>query len=82
MRLEPEPDAIQQYVAVPDQPRLEQRMSTSVMVYDETAAGMRMDTVSLDFLTNRISVRDLIRTRVHEGVRAHSLPAPQFGRSG
>jgi len=56
-------------------------MITTVMVYDETAAGTRTHTVSLEFLTMRTSVRELIRTRVHEEVRAHSRPVSRYGRS-
>ena len=55
-------------------------MPTSVMVYDETAAGTRAHAMSLEFPTVRISVRDLIRVRVRNEVRAHSRPFPGYGR--
>ena len=43
-------------------------MSTTLAIRDETTAGEVKNEFTLDFLTERITVRELIRSRVHQEV--------------
>src|SRR2546430_2072970 len=52
--------------------------AATVTVHDETASGRRTNTLTLDFLTARITVRDLIRTRVYEEVQAYNRVTPGY----
>lgn len=49
-------------------------------IHDETAAGERTGSVSLEFFTERISVRELIRKRVYEEVQEYNLKQPEHFR--
>ncbi len=53
-------------------------MTTAVTVHDETPAGRRTRTFSLDFLTARITVEALIRKRVEEEVEEHNHGAGEL----
>lgn len=53
-------------------------MATAVTVHDETPAGRRMRSFSLDFLTARITVEALIRKRVVEEVDEHNRAAGEL----
>jgi len=48
------------------------------MIHDETAAGQRTRTFSLDFLTARITVEALIRKRVQEEVDEYNRAAGEL----
>ncbi|MCO6007440.1 hypothetical protein NE236_20900 [Actinoallomurus purpureus] len=51
----------------------------SVTFRDETATGRRLDEMSLPGLPDRVTVRDLIRTRVREEVARHNArPSRHF----
>jgi hypothetical protein len=50
--------------------------TTTVTVYDETPAGVRSEGLRLEFLTARITARELIRKRVYEEVREYNLKEP------
>lgn len=53
-------------------------MATTLTVYDETLSGERVNELSLDFLTEHITVRELIRGRIYEEVRLYNLSAPEY----
>jgi hypothetical protein len=55
-------------------------MRSILTVYDETAIGERVHSLTLDFLTDRISVRELIRRRVYEEVREYNATTPEYFR--
>lgn len=52
----------------------------TLTVFDETTSGDRLPGISLDFLTDRISVRELIRKRVYEEVQEFNLKEPEHFR--
>jgi hypothetical protein len=54
--------------------------SATLTVYDETAFGDRTNALTLDFLNERITVRELIRERVYEEVRQYNASAPDYFR--
>jgi hypothetical protein len=47
-------------------------MVTRIMVVDETSSGTRTNELTLDFLTERVSVREIIRSRVYQEVTEHN----------
>lgn len=51
-----------------------------VAVFDETTAGERRPALSLRFLTDRTTVRELIRKRVYEEVQEFNLRRPELFR--
>ncbi|HVK05574.1 MAG TPA: hypothetical protein VM490_19020 [Armatimonadaceae bacterium] len=55
-------------------------MSATLTVYDETATGVKSGGFTLDFLTERITVRELIRERVYEEVRQYNAASPEYFR--
>jgi hypothetical protein len=44
-------------------------MSVTLTIYDETLSGDKTPRLKLDFVMQRIIVRDLIRDRVYQEVR-------------
>ena len=56
-------------------------MAISLTVHDETLFGERENALTLDFLTETISVRELIRERVYEEVRLYNATTPEVFRS-
>src|SRR5215208_4754487 len=58
-------------------------MSTTLKIRDETTFGFGDDDdrgFTLDVPTERITVRELIRARVHHEVRDYNLPRPEYFR--
>jgi len=58
-------------------------MSTPLKIRDETTSSFGGDNdeeFTLDILTERITVRGLIRTRVYGEVRDHNLRQPEYFR--
>ena len=55
-------------------------MSNTLTVYDETAFGERSNGRLLDFLTERITVQELIRERVYQEVREYNAATPEYFR--
>lgn len=51
-------------------------MVTRVRVFDETTSGERYGELTLDFLTEVVSVRELIRARVYQEVIEHNAKQP------
>lgn len=54
-------------------------MPITLTVQDQTTAGKVTDSITLEFLTERITVRELIRSRVYQEVQDHNL---KLGRPG
>ena len=48
-------------------------MAATLTIRDETTAGQQTNELTLDFLTERITVRELIRSRVFQEVKDHNL---------
>lgn len=48
-------------------------MPITLTVQDQTTAGTVTDSIRLEFLTERITVRELIRSRVYQEVQDHNL---------
>ena len=48
-------------------------MAVALVIRDETMAGKTLAEWSLDFLTERINVRELIRSRVYQEVQDYNL---------
>ena len=55
-------------------------MSNTLTVYDETAFGEKSNGRLLDFLTERITVQELIRERVYQEVREYNAATPEYFR--
>lgn len=55
-------------------------MPTQLPVYDETVSGERTPACTLDFLNERITVRELIRERVYQEVREFNARTPEVFR--
>ena len=49
----------------------------TLTVYDETTAGDRGEPILLEFLTERINIRELIRQRVYQEVQDYNVSAVQ-----
>lgn len=52
-------------------------MVATLTVRDETTSGQTTGEITLEFLTERITVRELIQSRVYQEVRDHNLKAHQ-----
>jgi hypothetical protein len=55
-------------------------MSATLTIRDETTAGETLNEFSLDFLKERISVRELIRSRVFQEVKDYNAHRPAVFR--
>lgn len=55
-------------------------MNVALTVNDETVGGERIQQWSLEFLTERITVRELIRSRVYQEVQDFNLRRPELFR--
>ncbi len=53
---------------------------TQLIVRDETTAGEKTGEFVMDLLTERITVRELIRSRVYQEVQDYNLKTPEFFR--
>lgn len=52
-------------------------MPATLTIRDQTATGATLHEQSLDFLTERITVRELIRSRVYQEVKDHNVRTAQ-----
>jgi hypothetical protein len=62
---------------------VEEEMSTTLTIRDETTSSFSGDNdeeFTLDVLTERLTVRELIRTRVYREVRDYNLRQPEYFR--
>jgi hypothetical protein len=55
-------------------------MAISLTIHDETLFGAKDPALTLDFLTETITVRELIRERVYEEVRQYNATTPEYFR--
>jgi hypothetical protein len=55
-------------------------MPTTVKVRDESTAGGSLHEFALEILTERITVRELIRSRVYQEVQDYNLKQPEVFR--
>lgn len=55
-------------------------MAISLLIHDETMFGDRSNALTLDFLTETITVSELIRERVYEEVRQYNAAMPEYFR--
>ena len=52
-------------------------MPTTLTVYDETSSGERTGELTLDFLTERVTAREIIRSRVYQEVTEYNARQAQ-----
>lgn len=55
-------------------------MPATLTIYDETASGQKTNTLTLDCLTERLTVRELIRARIYQEVQDYNLKQPEYFR--
>src|SRR5882724_10007789 len=55
-------------------------MTTVLTIHDETASGQKTNTFTLDCLTERMTVRELIRARIYQEVQDYNLKEPEYFR--
>lgn len=55
-------------------------MPTTITVRDETSAGETNNELTLDFLTERITVRELIRSRIYQEVSDYNVSSKGYFR--
>ena len=55
-------------------------MPATLTIHDETASGQNMNTFTLDCLTERMTVRELIRARIYQEVQDFNQKAPEYFR--
>ena len=55
-------------------------MATTVTVRDETSLGETTGELTLEFLTERVTARELIRSRVYQEVTEYNARAPGYFR--
>jgi hypothetical protein len=55
-------------------------MPTTLIVHDETTSGQKTNTFTLDCLTERMTVREVIRGRIYQEVRDYNQREPECFR--
>ncbi len=55
-------------------------MPATLTIHDETASGQKTNTFTLNCLTERITVRELIRARIYQEVQDYNQKQPQYFR--
>jgi len=50
----------------------------SVLIHDETTAGTKTHSFTLDCLAERLTVRELIRARIYQEVRDYNQKQPEY----
>jgi hypothetical protein len=55
-------------------------MSNQIQICDENTPGQSQPVFVLDFLTERITVRELIRSRVYQEVKDYNTRKPEYFR--
>jgi hypothetical protein len=53
-------------------------MSTTLTIHDETASGQKTNPFTLDCLTERMAVRELIRARIYQEVQDFNRREPEY----
>jgi hypothetical protein len=55
-------------------------MPATLPIHDETASGQKTNTLTLDCLTDRMTVLELIRARIYQEVQDYSQRRPEYFR--
>jgi hypothetical protein len=55
-------------------------MPATLTIHDETASGHTTNTLTLDCLTEHLTVRELIRARIYQEVQDYNSKAPEYFR--
>jgi hypothetical protein len=55
-------------------------MAATLTIHDETASGQKTNTFTLDCLTERMTVRELIRARIYQEVQDYNRKEPEYFR--
>jgi hypothetical protein len=55
-------------------------MPATLTIHDETASGQKTNTLTLDCLTEHLTVRELIRARIYQEVQDYNLKDPEYFR--
>lgn len=55
-------------------------MSATITIHDETTSGQKTNTFTLDCLTERMTVRELIRARIYQEVQDYNQREPEYFR--
>jgi hypothetical protein len=55
-------------------------MPTTLTIHDETTSGQKTNTFTLDCLTERMTVRELIRARIYQEVQDYNQKEPEYFR--
>jgi hypothetical protein len=55
-------------------------MPATLTIRDETASGQQTNTLTLDCLTEHLTVRELIRARIYQEVQDYNLKQPEYFR--
>jgi len=55
-------------------------MSPALTIHDETTSGKKTNTFTLDCLTERMTVRELIRARIYQEVQDYNQKQPDYFR--
>src|SRR4029078_12591045 len=55
-------------------------MPGTLTIHDETTSGQKTNTFTLECLTERMTVRELIRARIYQEVHDYNLKKPEYFR--
>jgi len=55
-------------------------MPATLTIHDETTSGQKTNTFTLDCLTERLTVRELIRARIYQEVQDYNQREPEYFR--
>ena len=55
-------------------------MATTLTIHDETTSGQKTNTFTIDCLTERLTVRELIKARIYQEVQDYNLKEPEYFR--
>ena len=55
-------------------------MAATLTIHDETASGQKTNTFTLDCLTERMTVRELLRARIYQEVQDYNQKEPAYFR--
>lgn len=53
---------------------------TTLLIHDETSSGQKTNSFTLDCLTERMTVRELIRARIYQEVQDYNQKEPEYFR--
>jgi len=55
-------------------------MPTTLTIHDETTSGQKTNTFTLDCLTEKMTVREVIRARIYQEVQDYNQEQPEYFR--